>query len=82
MRLKRSIVAVCASVPLLLVGLSYAIPCPWDTNNDNVVGVQDLLMLLEDWGQGASSPCDFNHDRVVNTADLLELLANWGPCPT
>jgi hypothetical protein len=81
MRLKTLTVGVCASALLLLVSSSYATPCPWDTNNDGDVGINDFLMVLADWGAGPSSKCDFNHDQVVNIVDVLELLANWGPCP-
>ncbi len=46
-----------------------ASPCPWDLNDDDLVGTTDLLLLLGSWGD----PYD--------TADLIELLGNWGPCP-
>ena len=81
MRLRMLKLTVCTSALLFLVGSSYATPCPWDTNNDGMVGVNDFLMVLAEWGQGPSSKCDFNHDQVVNIGDVLELLANWGPCP-
>ena len=55
-------------------------PCPWDcaAPNDGVVGINDFLQLLADWG--AASDCDFDGGGVgIN--DFLELLANWGQCP-
>ncbi len=59
--------------------------CPADIAGENgVVDVNDLLMLIGDWG-AADSPADItgpdgNPDGTVNVADLLELIANWGPC--
>ena len=52
--------------------------CPWDCGLvDGVVGINDFLALLANWG---GSQCDFDGDGVgVN--DFLALLANWGPCP-
>ncbi|MHC5007689.1 MAG: hypothetical protein ACYTGF_10070 [Planctomycetota bacterium] len=81
MRSKTLTVAVCASALFLLAGSSYAAPCPCDINNDGIVGINDFLLVLADWGAGPSSKCDVNHDQVVNILDVLELLANWGPCP-
>jgi hypothetical protein len=53
-------------------------PCPWDCGLvDSVVGINDLLALLANWG---GPQCDFDGDGVgIN--DFLALLANWGPCP-
>ena len=54
-------------------------PCPWDcADGDGVVGINDLLALLADWG---GSQCDFDGDGGTDIDDFLELLANWGPCP-
>ncbi len=43
--------------------------CPWDLNDDDLVGTGDLILLLGSWGD------------PYGTADLIELLGNWGPCP-
>ncbi len=43
-------------------------PCPWDLNNDGVVGPPDLAALLAGWG------------NPYGPADLAALLAAWGPC--
>ena len=43
--------------------------CPWDLDDDDVVGTGDLIVLLGSWGD------------PYGTADLIELLGNWGPCP-
>ena len=60
--------------------------CPWDLDDDGVVGVKDLLDLLGNWGP-CEMPCppfcpaDFDYDCYVGVKDLLDLLGNWGPCP-
>jgi hypothetical protein len=54
--------------------------CPWDcANGDGVVGINDLLAVLAQWGQIGSS-CDFDGDGV-GISDFLDLLAHKGPCP-
>ena len=47
-----------------------------DIDGSGSVAVNDLLILLGDWGS-ASSPADLNCDGVVDVADLLALLAAW-----
>ncbi len=56
-------------------------PCPWDLDNNNDVGVGDLLVLLAAWGPNPGHPADFDGNDDVGVSDLLVLLANWGPCP-
>jgi len=49
-----------------------------DVNGDGAVDVDDLLLLLADWGcNGAGCIGDLNGDGETNTADLLLLLADW-----
>jgi hypothetical protein len=64
---------------LVLVPLSDPLPCPWDLNEDNSVGISDLLILLANWG--TAGPGDFDNSGSVGIGDLLALLANWGACP-
>ena len=59
------------------------LPCPWDIDGDNDVGVKDLLFLLGAWGpcpKKGDCPADFDNTGDVNVPDLLALLGNWGPC--
>ena len=59
--------------------------CPADIAGENgIVDVNDLLMLIGDWGS-SDSPADITGpdgmpDGTVNIADLLQLIASWGPC--
>jgi len=48
-----------------------------DANGDCVVNVEDLLIVLFQWGT-AGPEGDLNDDGIVNTDDLLILLAHWG----
>lgn len=58
--------------------------CDADFNNDGVVGVEDLLALLANWGPcpalPATCPWDLDDDGDVGVKDLLSLLGSWGPC--
>ena len=58
--------------------------CPWDLDDNAVVGVPDLLALLGSWGPcppKGDCPADFDNSSDVGVKDLLILLGNWGPCP-
>jgi uncharacterized membrane protein YkoI len=50
---------------------------PGDANDDDVVGVADLLAVLAGWGT-ASADADLDFDGRVGSSDLLVLLAAWG----
>ena len=55
-----------------------SLPCPWNCgDDDDQVGIVDLLALLGSWG--GPGDCDFDGGGIGIT-DLLELPANWGPC--
>jgi hypothetical protein len=55
---------------------------PADIDNDGVVGVQDFLKLLADWGPCPVAPAccraDVNGDGEVGIGDFLLLLGAWG----
>ena len=46
---------------------------------DGTVGIQDLLILLADWGPCDDCPClsDIDGDGTAGISDLLIMLANW-----
>ena len=56
--------------------------CPRDLNGDLMAGVDDLLIVLETWGQcgdGTWQPGgDVDQDCCVTVDDILELLVGWG----
>ncbi len=61
--------------------IDFGAPCPWDLDDNAVVGVSDLLSLLGSWGPCKGCPADFGGNGSVGASDLLALLVNWGPCP-
>ncbi len=65
----------------VFLALKMATPCPWDLDDDDAVGVPDLLSLLGQWNTDPGGPPDFDDDGNVGVKDLLILLGNWGPCP-
>ncbi|HRP62729.1 MAG TPA: plastocyanin/azurin family copper-binding protein [Phycisphaerales bacterium] len=54
--------------------------CPADLNNSGAVYVQDLLILLGEWGPCKGCESDLNGSGAVDVQDLLLLLGAWGPC--
>lgn len=52
--------------PLLQSSACEGVSCVWDLNNDGIVGIDDLLILLSQWG------------NPYNTNDLLFMLADYG----
>ena len=53
--------------------------CPGDIDGDALVGANDLLMVIADWGS-YNSPADIDGDGMVNASDILFILGGWGPC--
>jgi hypothetical protein len=53
-------------------------PCTGDIDGSGNVGIEDLLLLLNDWG--LSGPSDINGSGRADIADLLILIAHWGAC--
>jgi len=53
--------------------------CVADFTNNGSVDVDDLLILLGEWGTPGIL-ADLNADDIVNIEDLLILIANWGDC--
>ena len=70
------------NVTVATVGPSGGAPCPWDcADGDGIVGIQDFLALLAEWGS-VGSQCDLDLGAAgVGIDEFLDLLANWGPCP-
>ena len=49
-----------------------------DSNCDGSVDIQDLLVVLNDWGICSICSGDHNQDGKVNITDLLIVIAFWG----
>ena len=59
--------------------LGPAVVCDADINYDGVVAIEDLLMVIDQFG--ANDPtADINGDGIVDISDLLEVVGSWGPC--
>ncbi|MCH2153244.1 MAG: hypothetical protein MK089_07885 [Phycisphaerales bacterium] len=57
--------------------------CPGDLNNDQSIGVDDLLIVLSEYGLSCTDGCvsDFDESGNVNIDDLLTMLSYYGmPC--
>lgn len=62
-------------------GMALLIPIPQpvgDLDSSCSVNENDLIILLNDWGQRGGSPSDLDGNGIVNTSDLLILFSNWG----
>ena len=61
--------------------------CIGDVTGDHVVNIDDLLSVINHWGNcpGCTPPgnCvgDVTHNCVVNIDDLLAVINHWGACP-
>ena len=53
------------------------VPCDGNLNGDDVVNIDDLLIILSDWGGTGG---DANGDGQTNIDDILVVLGNWGAC--
>jgi len=63
-----------------------AASCIADITGDNTVNVDDLLEVINKWGNpgcgGASCcPSDLDLDGDVDVDDMNTVINNWGPCP-
>ena len=48
---------------------------------DGQVGVDDVLLVLGEFGQATDGAADIDGDGFVTVNDLLAIIAAWGPCP-
>ncbi|MBC8309017.1 MAG: hypothetical protein H8E83_00710 [Planctomycetes bacterium] len=55
-------------------------PCPGDIDEDGTVGVNDLLQIVDMWGEVGGAG-DIDEDGTVGVGDLLMLIDAWGACP-
>jgi hypothetical protein len=67
-----------ASTAQAILFLANCSACPTDITGDGVTNVDDLLAVINGWGQ--SGPSDVNLDGTTNVDDLLEVINGWGQC--
>ncbi len=66
------------SISGTLVARGDAKQTPGDVNGDGYVNVDDLLVVISQWGPCSGCSGDLNEDGVVGVDDLLVILAHWG----
>ncbi|MDP7009353.1 MAG: di-heme oxidoredictase family protein [Phycisphaerales bacterium] len=54
--------------------------CLGDLDGDNILGVSEILIMIDAWGACTNCAADINGDGVVDVTDLLYIVGNWGPC--
>ena len=53
--------------------------CPWDLDEDGIVGTSDLFPLLQNFGLTVEcSPLDFNQDSIIGVDDILDFISVFG----
>ena len=55
--------------------------CIGDTDDDGSVGVDDMLLVIANWGPCVGCDADVNKDGDVGVDDVLLIISSWGPCP-
>ncbi|MDG2199898.1 MAG: hypothetical protein P8K80_01780 [Phycisphaerales bacterium] len=55
-------------------------PCLGDFDGNGTVGVEDLLVVIAEWGPCGGCLADLTGDGTVGVEDLLIIIAQWGPC--
>jgi V8-like Glu-specific endopeptidase len=56
-------------------------PCAGDiAGNNSAVDIDDLLMVINNWGAVTPNPADIDDDGDVDVDDLLAVINAWGPC--
>ena len=54
--------------------------CVGDIDGNGTVGVDEILLIIANWGT-SDSPADVNSDGLVSADDILFVLSHWGECP-
>lgn len=55
-------------------------PCPPDVNCNGAVYMDDLLDVVNNWGQSGPNFADLNESGSVDIDDLLAVVNGWGSC--
>lgn len=55
-------------------------PCGADVNGDLTINIDDLLLIITNWGAIGNNPADLNGSGAVNIDDLLLVIIGWGDC--
>ena len=52
--------------------------CPEDLNSDGYITIQDILLILSEFGCTSLCENDINQDGFVTVDDLLQVLSEFG----
>jgi hypothetical protein len=55
-------------------------PCTADIDGNGIVGLSDILIVIDPWGSSNGS-ADIDGSGSVGVGDLLTLVDAWGACP-
>jgi 6-phosphogluconolactonase (cycloisomerase 2 family) len=50
---------------------------PGDATGDGAVDVEDMVLVILEWGASGGSPADVNGDGVVDVEDLVLVILHW-----
>ncbi|MHC5004806.1 MAG: hypothetical protein ACYTJ0_16980, partial [Planctomycetota bacterium] len=64
--------------PLLTTEL--AATCKSDVDRDGVVGIDDLMFVVQDYNNEDPCNTDVDGNGVVDVDDLVQVILDWGPC--
>jgi hypothetical protein len=68
----------------LTVNVGSVTPCPADVNGSSTVDIDDLLFVINAWGNTGTPGTvvgDVDSNGVVDIDDLLGVISGWGSCP-
>ncbi len=54
--------------------------CVGDMDGNGVIDVDDLLTVIESWGNCTNCSADVDNSGAVDVDDLLTIIDVWGPC--
>ncbi|MCH2139729.1 MAG: hypothetical protein MK100_01685 [Phycisphaerales bacterium] len=55
-------------------------PCPNDLDGDGQVGTNEILAILDAWGECQGCPADLDGNGFVDVDDILLIVSTFGPC--
>jgi hypothetical protein len=73
--------AFTVTVPMMADFRCSANACLGDVDFDGVVGVSDMLGVLDGWGPCAGCPADVAFSGEIDVDDVLLVVSTWGDCP-
>lgn len=66
----------------ILLGGQFCVPhapCISDVSADGVVNINDLLLIIDHWGE-STAQYDVDEDGTVGIGDILFVISQWGEC--